>query len=427
MTRNFSKGLARNSFGAKSELAVTKVGLSGTGFIARGVFSLIESMPDFEVTRILTRRPIAASADTFPEERLTNSTDDLIQDCDMIFECSGDTIHSTNVMIAAGEAGRKIVTMNSEAQVTTGSALVRMGFDITEAHGDQPGCLADLHYEALDMSFQPLVYINLKGFLNLTPTREDMIYWAKRQGLSLRQVTSFTDGSKLQVEQAFVANGLGATIAKQGLIGGSVDDLSDLDYMAKAARDVGKPIADFVLNPGGPPGVLILGESAVADLAEGYMPLTRLLTTNESAYVLLRPHHLVHLEVGKTLRRAARGEAPLLTNSPSPSITVAAVAKRPLEAGTVIEEALGGFDVRGEAIELEGHEDALPITLMDGARLKTSIEPGQVIRASDVDVEETRAHRLYWKTVGSLDAPFDAAQASRPVAANGNGQPLRTN
>ncbi len=427
MTKSSSRGSSRKSFEARNEYPVTRVGLSGTGFIARGIYSLIESMPDFEVTGVLTRRDPSASAETFPEALLTNSLDQLVEHADIVLECSGDTVHATKVMIAAGEAGRKIVTMNSEAQITVGSAMVRMGFDITEAHGDQPGCLAELHYEALDMAFKPLAYINLKGFLNLTPTREDMIYWGNRQGLSLRQVTSFTDGGKLQVEQALVANGLGARIAKQGLIGGSVENLADLDYMADAARELGAPISDYVLNPGGPPGVLILAESAVADLAEGYMPLTRLLTTKETAYMLLRPHHMVHLELGKTLRRVARGEAPLLTNGHTPRVTVAAVAKRPLEAGTVIEEALGGFEVRGEAIELDGHEDVVPITLLDGGVLKNSVEPGQVIYAGDVDLEETRAHRLYRKTVDTLSAPVDATAAPSVFTPNGNGVPLTTN
>ena len=43
-------------------------------------------------------------------------------------------------------AGRPVVTMDSELQVTTGSYFVGQGY-ITEADGDQPGCLARLHEE----------------------------------------------------------------------------------------------------------------------------------------------------------------------------------------------------------------------------------------------------------------------------------------
>jgi predicted homoserine dehydrogenase-like protein len=335
---------------------------------------------------------------------LTNSHEELIENADIVFECSGDTVHATEVLLAAGEAGRKLVTMNSEAQVTVGSALLARGFDLREAHGDQPGCLAELDRAAREFGFEPLAYINLKGFLNLTPTREDMEYWGAKQGLSLRQVTSFTDGSKLQVEQVLVANGLGARIAKDGMIGGTAKDLADTDHLARAAIELGAPISDYVLNPGGPPGVLILARHPIADLAEGYMPFTRLKTREGTAYQFLRPHHLVHLETAKTLREAVAGLPPLLTNGAKPHATAAAVAKRAMPAGTVIAEGRGGFDLRGEAVELARHPRAVPVTLTDGARLKRAVEPNQILTDDDIELPETRALALYRETVGGGEA-----------------------
>ncbi len=102
-----------------------RIGISGTGFVARALYSVLMKQPDFAVTGVLTRRPIAASADAFPEEILTNSREALIERADIVFECSGDTPHAAEVLLAAGEAGRKLVTMNAEAQVTVGSALVQ--------------------------------------------------------------------------------------------------------------------------------------------------------------------------------------------------------------------------------------------------------------------------------------------------------------
>ena len=391
-----------------------RIGLSGTGFIARGMAKCIEALPGVELTAVLTRRPAIASSAHFPEAVLTGSIQRLVDAADVVIECSGDTVHAARVMVAAAEAGRRIVTMNSEAQVTVGSALVQRGHWITEAHGDQPGCLAELDEEARDMCFRPLAYVNLKGFLNLDPSREEMVYWSGRQGLTLRQVTSFTDGSKLQIEQALVANGLGARIALQGMIGGRVDDLADLDHLARAARDLGAPISDYVVNSG-PPGVLVLAENPIAEAQPGYLPFSRLATRGGEAYVLLRPHHLVHLEIGKTLRRLASGRPPLLNNGPRPTVTVAAVVKRPLAAGTLIAEALGGFEMRGEAIEIAGNEDVVPITLLDGARLRHSLAPGQVVRRGDVDVPETLAAELYWSSIAEA-SPAPREKAASPQA-----------
>lgn len=376
-----------------------RIGLAGTGFIARGMARTIAAFPEFGIAAVLTRRPVAEVVPFFPEGCVTNSLEQLVGLSDVIVECSGDSVHAAQVMMAAGEAGLPVITMNSEAQVTVVSALVRRGFWISEAHGDQPGCLAELAEDACDMGFRPLAYVNLKGFLNHTPTREDMLYWSARQGLTLRQVTAFTDGGKLQIEQALVANALGARIAVPGMIGGRADDLAEIGHLAQAARELGAPISDYVVNPGGPPGVLILADSPIAAAQEGYLPFTRLMTKDGGAFVLLRPHHLVYLEIGKTLRRLARGAPPLLNNGPRPMATVAAIAKRDLSVGNVFDEALGGFDLRGEAVEISRHPDAVPITLLDRAQLRNSVQRGQIINASDVDVPDTLAAGLYWSGI----------------------------
>ena len=67
------------------------------------------------------------------------------------------------------------------------------------------------------MGFSPLVYGNRKGYYNPDPPRDQMEYRAHKQGISLDQVTGATDGTKVHIEQALVANGLGATIARDGV------------------------------------------------------------------------------------------------------------------------------------------------------------------------------------------------------------------
>lgn len=188
----------------------SRIGIIGTGFIARGLRLAIENQSDMTVTSMLTRRDLAElpSGDLY-----TNSINELIDNCDLVVEAAGDPIYGTDLIAQAFNAGLPVVTMDAELQITSGTYLSTLGY-LTEAEGDQPGALAALHREAIAMGFKPLVYGNLKGFLNHTPTPEDMKYWAEFQGISMDQVTAFTDGTKLQVEQVLVANGLGATIAR---------------------------------------------------------------------------------------------------------------------------------------------------------------------------------------------------------------------
>lgn len=377
---------------------VTKIGIAGTGLIGQGIFHFLHTLPEYSVSRILTRRR-ARDISFAPIELVTNSINDLIDHCDIVIECSGDAVYATEVLIRAAEADKKIITMDAEFQVTAGSAIVSRGAYITEAHGDQPGSFAELHKEALAMGFEPVAYLNVKGFLNHNPTSKEMNYWAKKQDLTLNQVTSFTDGTKLQIEQTLIANGLNTKIVKQGLMGPTISDVYELDDFVREADKLGQPISDYVVSPQGPPGVIIVAKSAEADRLPRYNAFTKVKTHDGLGYVLVRPYHLCHLEIGKTLQEIASGEPPLLNNSKKPTVTVASIAKRPIRKGEKIKRALGGFDIRGEAVTIKECPDAVPITLLNDAVATHDIEPDQTIVDGDFEIPHCLAWDLYHRSL----------------------------
>jgi predicted homoserine dehydrogenase-like protein len=310
----------------------------------------------------------------------------LVDSCDLIVECSGDVSHAATVVETALAAGLPVVTMNAEFQVTVGSRFVGQGV-LTEAEGDQPGCLAALCENALQMGFRPLVYGNLKGFLNPHPTPKEMGHWARQQGISLRQVTSFTDGTKLQIEQALVANGLDAALAQPGLIGPATDDLgAAARQLAGVARRLHQPISDYVLRPGTFPGVFLVAEHDAEQ-----QPYLRYLKLGDGPdYVLTQTFHLCHLEIIKTIRRVLRGEGPLLNNSRQPRFGVQAVAKQPLPPKTLIRRGIGSFDVRGVAVPLADLQESVPIGLLENAIVTRRIEPDSPVTWDCVELPETR-------------------------------------
>ena len=357
--------------------------------IAHGFVRLIKQhYQDMQISRVLTRRPLSTMTDFPLADVLTNSLDELIDNSDLIVECSGDVFHGTAVIERAFEAGLKVVTVNAELQVTTGSYLAGKGF-LTEAEGDQPGSLAALREDALQMGFQPLVYGNMKGYLNHDPSPEDMAYWANRQGISVDQTTSFTDGTKVQIEQVIIGNGLGATITRQGMEGLASTNLDDsASLLGMMAERVGQPIVDYVIPSGYPAGGVFLVGRHDEDQARAieYFKLGR-----GPFYTLVRPFHLCSLEVGKTVRRVLSGGGVLLNNSTEPTLGVAAIAKRAMKPGELIERGIGGFQFRGEAIKLAEHPDHVPIGLLRKTALKRAVEPGQIITFDDIDILPSRA------------------------------------
>lgn len=370
-----------------SEHAPIRIGVVGTGFVAKNfVTELLRRAPGQRLGKILTRRPLD-SVTGLPRDALTHDLDALIEHADLVFECSGDVAHTTRVVGRALEAGLPVATLNAEFHVTTGSAFAGSG-RLSECAGDQPGTLADLAESALVMGFSPLVYGNMKGFLNRTPSPEDMAYWGERQGYSLPMVTSFTDGTKVQIEQCLVANGLGAGIAQEDLLGPADENLVSAGrLLAEAAEGLGHPISDYVLGRTHPHGVFIVARHDPAQAAA----LVNYKMGEGPYYLLSTPHCLVHLEAFKTIDRLARGGTPLLTNGVRPTIGVAAVAKRVLEPGLHIARGAGGFDLRGICVRLAERPGHLPICLADDVHVRRRIEPGEVLMLDDVDLPESEA------------------------------------
>jgi predicted homoserine dehydrogenase-like protein len=370
-----------------------KIGIVGTGYIASGIYQQMKPEKAFVVSKMLTRRTIDSSIG-LPQSILTNSAEAMVEDCDLIVEASGDAIYATEVLLKAQQAGKPIITMNPEFQITTGSYFADKGY-ITDADGDQPGCLARLNQEVESLFFKPLAYLNIKGFLNLNPPENEMRYWAERQKLSLEQTISFTDGSKVQIEQALVANGLNADIAQDGMLAPKIENMADTGFLADAAKKLGQPISDYILCASAPPGVLIIAEHDLAYERRGNVALNKLLTSDEKYFRLLLPHHLIFLEVIKTIRDWQTGAPPLLNNSSSPRIGVCAIAKKPLNKGDTLERGLGGFETRGSTVRIKEHPDHVPICLLQNARLLNDIEPGQPVNFSDVELPQSKALDIY--------------------------------
>lgn len=365
-----------------------RIGVSGTGMISHCLVRLIvQHYDDMVVSRVLTRRRIDTLSGFPLKDALTNSVDELLEHSDVIVECTGDVFFGTEVIERAFEAGLPVVTINAELQVTTGSYLSTKGL-LTEAEGDQPGSIAALREETVQMGFQPLVYGNMKGYLNHNPSREDMAYWSKRQGISIDQTTSFTDGTKVQIEQVVVGNGFGATITRRGLEGLPSTDLSSSgNELARLAEGLGQPIVDYVIPNGYSAGGVFL----VCRHDEDQAPAIEYFKLGPGPYyVLTRPFHLCSLEVGKTLRRVLAGGGVLLNNSAAPTLGVGAIAKREIKAGEVVQRGIGGFDVRGEAVRLADEVDHVPIGLLRNTVLKRTVEPGQLITFDDIEIQPSR-------------------------------------
>ncbi|MBA3901445.1 MAG: NAD(P)-dependent oxidoreductase, partial [Bacteroidetes bacterium] len=295
--------------------------------------------------------------------------------------------YSTEIIFEAFKYNLPVLTMDADSHVVTGSWLSQYGV-LSEGNGDQPGCLAVLKRQVEDMGFTPLVYGNIKGYQNLNPTQDDMIYWAEKQNFSLNSVTSFTDGTKVQIEQCLVANGLGADIAKRGLLGVEKEDFKEGVFeIAREANRLDKVLSDYIISKTAPPGVFIVATHH-EDLA---FELKTYKLGNGPHYLLYNPVHLCFFELIKDIKDLYFNKSILLDNGSNPTISVAAIAKKPIKAGSILEKGIGSFEVRGEAMKISEKVDHIPIGLMSQVKFKYDIEPGQIVTFEDVEIPESLA------------------------------------
>jgi predicted homoserine dehydrogenase-like protein len=377
------------------------IGIVGTGGIARGLAKLITTRRDMKVSGILTRRSGTISDLGVSQDLLTLVPERLMESSDVIVVSTGDPLYSTEIIDLAFTYKLPVVTMDADTQVVSGSWLSRRGV-ITEANGDQPGCLAALNNEIIQMGFKPLVYGNIKGYLNQNPSLEDMLYWSKKQGYSLSSVTSFTDGTKLQIEQCLVANGLGVEIAQQGLIGVETNIFEQGAYaLGQEAVNRNKILSDYIISRESPPGVFITATHQEDLAAE----LKTYKLGDGPFYMLYKPMHLCFFEIPNSILNLVNSGEKLIDNGANPSVSVASIAKKKLSAGSFISKGTGSMEIRGEALTIGQQPDHVPVGLMSQVHIKRDVEPGQIITFDDVDLPESMALEAWVETLKNFAVP----------------------
>jgi predicted homoserine dehydrogenase-like protein len=377
---------------------LVNVGIIGTGFIATGLYYSIIHSKEFRVSVIRTKRK-AEECKNFNTDIITNSDQELIEKSDIIVECSGNPVYATPIVRKALESGIKVVTMDSELQITTGSYLKAIGKNLlSEAEGDQPGCLASLNREAIEMGFIPLVYGNIKGFLNYNPSLENMKYWSKKNKISLNQVTSFTDGTKICIEQVLVANGLNVNIAQGGMIGfkKTFNTFEEGAFeLAEYANINHISISDFVMynNKAKHSGVFMVCKHE--NLQQSYLEYYKM--GSGPFYLLEKPFHLCHLEIMKTIKEMLSNTTPLLTNGLAPRYSVNMIAKVDIPIGTTINRGIGSFLLRGQTTEIKNDIEHVPAGLMFEVTTKKQIKAGQIVHFDDIIIPESEAYEAWMK------------------------------
>ena len=126
--------------------------------------------------------------------------------------------------IATLEAGKHLVMMNVEADVTIGAMMqdvaARKGLVYTIGAGDEPSSVMEM-YDWVTALGYPVVAAG-KGKNNafrIDAVPDDYREEAQRRNMNPRMLVEFVDGSKTMVEMSCIANATGLMPDKPGMHG----------------------------------------------------------------------------------------------------------------------------------------------------------------------------------------------------------------
>ncbi|NLG29147.1 MAG: homoserine dehydrogenase [Chloroflexi bacterium] len=301
---------------------------------------------------------------------------------------------------AALEHGKHLIMMNAEADLAFGPALMRLakrhGVVYSTCDGDQPGVLTRLVDDARLWGLDLVLVGNIKGFLDRYANPTSIVPEADKRRLDYRMATGYTDGTKLAIEMALLANGIGLAVPVLGMRGPRARTVHEALTLfdCAALRALREPCVDYVLGaePGG-------GVFCVVHCDEPYQRfmLQYYKLGDGPFYVLYRPYHLCHVEAMACIAEAALDGQALLQPEHGRRAEVYAWAKRDLRAGDRLD-GLGGYDCYGLIAETASAAGrvGLPICLSEGVRLTRDVARDQPVTLAHVAAPAARADWRLW-------------------------------
>ncbi|MGE0766181.1 MAG: NAD(P)H-dependent oxidoreductase [Hyphomicrobiaceae bacterium] len=323
---------------------------------------------------------------------------------DVVIDATGNPNAGAVVALTAIGAGKHIVMMNVEADVTVGSYLAgeaqKAGVVYTIGAGDEPSSTMELIRFVRSLGYPVIAAGKGKNnAFNVDATPDDYRDEATRRNMNPRMLVEFVDGTKTMVEMVAIANASGLVPDVPGMHGPMASRAELQNYFCPQ-EDGGilsrKGCVDFTLAKDVAPGVFCVAEMSHPRLRER---MNDLHLGAGPYYTFYRPYHLTSLEVPLSAAAAAIHGESHMHAMPVPVADVGCVAKCDLKPGDELGR-IGEYLYRGFALTRTDARarNALPIGLAQGARITQPVRKGELITSAAVEIpagsEIARVRRL---------------------------------
>jgi predicted homoserine dehydrogenase-like protein len=233
---------------------------------------------------------------------------------------------------------------------------------------------------------------NIKGFLNRHATSAELIHEAAKRNLSAIQCCAYTDGTKLNIEMAALANAFNLVPTKTGMTGPAIRHVDQALEAFDLEHNTGT--VDYILGslPGG--GVYVIGKCENT-IQQPYLEYYKI--GKGPYYLFKRDYHLCHLETTTAIAKIILYHEPTLQPWAGRITDVYAFAKTDIPAHTTIPHGIGGDHFYGliATTEEASKNDWIPIALLDA-------ETQQAVTNSPLEKDQA----LTWKHLEQFHPPM---------------------
>jgi len=325
----------------------------------------------------------------------------------VMIESSSAVLEGALHALRAIQNHQHVVMMNFEAEMMYGPVLYKAaqeeGVVYTCADGDQPTVLKRMIDEIDLWGLDIVMAGNIKNYLDRYTDPVKIAPEADKRTLDHKMCSSYTDGTKLNVEMAVLANAMDGRTAIPGMFGHRMKHINEIFHYINFNEvwDGKHPLVDYVLGSEPKGGVFV-----VAHTADKFQQYTFNWFPPDVGpgpfYIFSRPYHLGHIESIPCIAEAYLDGTARLQPVYGMRTNVLTYAKRNLKAGERLD-GMGGYNSYGliENLDSDQGHPGLPILLNENLKLKRDIPQDARIGWEDVEFNaQEKTFQLYFQALG---------------------------
>lgn len=347
---------------------------------------------------------------------MLESSEELIASpyIDVIIEATGNPYVGVKHVMMCCEHKKHIIMVNVETDALAGPLLAQKakeaGIVYSLAYGDQPAMICEMVDWARTVGFEVVAAGKGTKYLPRYHQSTPETVWndygvspedARAGGMNPKMFNSFLDGTKSAIEMVAVSNATGLKVNPEGLMfppcggddlhkilkpasdGGLLPESGMVEVVSSLERDGRQVYRDLRF------GVYVVVKGDSEYMSNCYKEYG-IPSDNTGKYIsLIRPYHMIGLELGLTVASIATRKEP--TGYPRYfNADVVATAKRDLSVGEILDGE-GGFTVYGKVMRAKDSLDigGVPLGLCNNVKLINPVKAGQAVCWKDIEIDES--------------------------------------